>query len=101
MAAKILIQRKIKPDCLGSLLELSLKLRSVAVKQPGYISGETLVSSEHDHTHLVISTWRNLNDWKAWENNTERKSISKEIDDLLEEPSRVDAYIDLYGAGSG
>ena len=101
MAANILIQRKIKPDCLGNLLELSLKLRSVAVKQPGYISGETLVSSEHDHIHLIISTWRNLNDWKAWEDNTERKEISKEIDKLLEEPSKIEAFIDLYGAGSG
>lgn len=100
MAAKILIERKIKPDCLGRLLELSVKLRSLAVQQPGYISGETLVSAEHDDTHLVISTWRNLNDWKAWEANAERAKVSKDIDSLLVEPASVKAFIDLYASGA-
>lgn len=101
MAAKILIERRIKPDCLGRLLELSLKLRSIAVQQPGYVSGETLVSAEQNDMQLVISTWRNLSDWKAWEANPERQQIAREMNDLLVSPPTVRAFIDLYGAGSG
>ncbi len=101
MSAKILIERRIKQDCLGSLLELSVQLRSLAVKQPGYISGETLVSAEHDDVHLVISTWRNLSDWRAWEANAERARIATEIEKLLVEPPSAKAFIDLYGSGAG
>ena len=101
MSAKIIIERRIKQDCLGSILELSVQLRALAVQQPGYISGETLVSAEHDDTHLVISTWRNLSDWRAWEKNPERIKIAKEIEKLLVEPPSVKAFIDLYGSSAG
>ena len=101
MSAKIIIERRIKQDCLGSILELSVQLRALAVQQPGYISGETLVSAEHDDTHLVISTWRNLSDWRAWEENPERIKIAQEIEKLLVDPPSVKAFIDLYGSGAG
>ena len=100
MSAKILIERRIKQDCLGSLLELSIQLRSLAVRQPGYTSGETLVSVEHNDVHLVISTWRNLSDWKTWENNPDRVKIAKEIEKLLTDPPSTKAFIDLYGSGA-
>ncbi|MCL0050823.1 antibiotic biosynthesis monooxygenase [Dehalococcoidia bacterium] len=68
MVAKILIERKIKPDSLGDILDLYRHLRSLAMRQQGYISGETLVSADCDDEHLVISTWHSLSDWQAWEN---------------------------------
>ena len=98
MATRILIERKFKPESLGKLLELSLELRAMALKQPGYISGETLGSADQNDLHLVISTWRNLNDWKAWEKNPERVRIAKQIDDLLGEPTKARAFIELWGS---
>lgn len=98
MASKILIERRIKRDTLGKMLELSLQLRSLAVQQPGYISGETLISAERDDEYLVMSTWRNQNDWKQWETNPQRVAIASQMDDLLAEPAKVRAYVDLWGS---
>ncbi|MCL0095948.1 hypothetical protein M1O52_05500 [Dehalococcoidia bacterium] len=56
MVAKILIERKIKPDSLGDILDLYMHLRSLAMRQQGYLSGETLVSADCDDEHLVISS---------------------------------------------
>ncbi len=100
MAAKILIERKIKPDQLGDFLELSLQIRSIAMRQKGYISGETLGSVDNDGTYLVISSWRSLEDWKAWERNSERAEIAIKIDNLLDGASSVKIYVDMWGSGN-
>ncbi len=99
MAAKILIERKVKPNCLGDFLEISLELRALAMRQHGYISGETLGSTDVSGSHLVISTWRSLDEWKAWENNPERIAISERMGPLLEGSSVMRAFTDLWGSG--
>ena len=43
------------------------QLRSTAMQWPGYISGETLQSTEDESSLIVISTWRSLDDWRVWE----------------------------------
>jgi antibiotic biosynthesis monooxygenase (ABM) superfamily enzyme len=95
MVAKILIERKIRPDSLGDILDLYMQLRSLAMRQQGYISGETLVSADRDDVHLVISTWHSLSDWQAWENNPQRLEIARRIESLLDEPSAVRAFTNL------
>ncbi len=100
MAVKILIERRIKPDRLGDFLELSLQLRALAMRQPGYISGETLGSTDDDSIQLVISTWRSLEDWKGWESNPERRGIDEKMVDLLEGKSTKRAFTDLWGSGA-
>lgn len=98
MATKILIERKIQRDSLGKMLELSLELRSLAVRQSGYISGETLISAEQDNEYLVVSTWRNQDDWRQWEKHPERQAIVEKMQGLLTEPARVRVFIDLWGS---
>ena len=100
MAAKILIERKIKPELMGSFLEISLELRALAMRQHGYISGETLVSADQDDLHLVISTWRSYSDWLNWEKNEKRIEIAKRMDEFLLEPPVVRAFIDLWGSAA-
>lgn len=98
MPVKILIERKVKKDCLGKVIDLSTDLRAIAVQQPGYISGETLLSTEEDDLHLVICSWRNLNDWKAWENSPARLAIENVIEEYLERPVIAKAFVDIYGS---
>jgi heme-degrading monooxygenase HmoA len=83
MAVKILISREIKPDKAKEMVRLFKKLRSLAVLQPGYISGETLKSSDRPNVYLVISTWQTPEDWEKWLLNKERQEIQKVIDSLL------------------
>ena len=94
MAIKIVMERTAKPEHRDDLLELLKKLRAKAVHQPGYLAGETLCSLENPDSHLIISTWHSLQDWKNWERNTERAVLVAQIETLLQQPSRVGIFID-------
>ena len=95
MAIKVIITRKVAKGRQRDLLPLLMELRTKAVNQRGYISGETLKGISDPDEFLVISTWRSLGDWKAWEDNPERGEIQAKIDTLLEEKTVAKAY--LYG----
>ena len=95
MAVKIIIKRRVQPDKETDLLPLLNKLRSSAMAESGYISGETMRSAEDPEEYLVISTWKSLNSWKTWESSTQRKEIQKEIDTLLKEETESSVY--FYG----
>jgi heme-degrading monooxygenase HmoA len=56
-----------------------LELRSAAMQNPGYVSGETLVSTENPRNVITISTWRDIDDWYAWETSPERAKIYDKI----------------------
>jgi heme-degrading monooxygenase HmoA len=92
MAVKILIQRKIKPGNEKELTKAVRELRSKAVHARGYVSGETLCSIEDPSVHLVISTWKSIEDWNNWFNTPERKAFQEKIDTILEEPTKIAPY---------
>jgi heme-degrading monooxygenase HmoA len=92
MATKVFITRKVTRGRQRDLLPLLLELRTKAMGQSGYISGETLKGISHPEEFLVISTWNSFEDWSAWEDNPERREIQEKIDALLEEKTIVKAY---------
>jgi heme-degrading monooxygenase HmoA len=92
MAIKILIRRKIKPGKEKELSDAVRELRSKAIHAQGFISGETLRSVEDPSLHLVISTWKSVEDWNNWFNTPERKASQQKIDAILEEPTRITPY---------
>ncbi|MGB5987064.1 MAG: antibiotic biosynthesis monooxygenase family protein [Desulfobacterales bacterium] len=83
MAVKILITRTVPEDKGMEMLKLFQEMRSLATGQPGYITGETLKSSDRPDLFLVISTWESAEDWEKWLLNTERQKIQDRIDTLL------------------
>jgi heme oxygenase (mycobilin-producing) len=92
MAIKILIYRKVTPGKEKELSEAVRNLRSKAIHAEGYISGETLRSIEDPSVHLVISLWKNIEDWHNWFNTPERKAFQQKIDAILEEPTKIAPY---------
>jgi len=92
MAVKILIKRKVPREKGVTLLNLITELRSRATVQPGYISGETMRSTERPDEYLVISTWQSIDDWKAWAASRERAEIQSRIDAILGEPTHYEIY---------
>jgi antibiotic biosynthesis monooxygenase (ABM) superfamily enzyme len=94
MAIKVVHQRKIRTENKEELGMLLARLRTAAVSQPGYLSGETLVALDDQDSHLVISTWQTLQEWMAWEDNRERRILIAMIDKLLVEPATVRVFID-------
>jgi len=83
MAVKILITRAVPQDKAREMLKLFKEIRSIALAQSGYISGETLKSNDRPDTYLVISTWESAEDWEKWLLSKKRQEIQDKIDALL------------------
>ncbi len=92
MTVKIFIKRKVSQANVLDLTVLLKKLRSLTLSQTGYIYGETLKRVDRPDESMVISTWRSLDDWNAWVNNSERIAIQEEIDRLLGEKTDYSVY---------
>ena len=76
MAIEVLIRRVTKPGVNAkALLPHIVELRSHAVRQPGYISGETLFNLEQIDECLVISRWTTIEHWQAWNRTSRRIEI--------------------------
>jgi heme-degrading monooxygenase HmoA len=93
MAVKIIIDRKVKKGKEEDFSKLLRELRSKAIPSAGYISGETLRALEDPHNYIVITTWQNVNDWKKWEKNPDRKKIQAKIEKLMARPTKAKVYL--------
>ncbi len=80
MNAKILIKRKFKKGKQKEVLALLRELRSGALNQSGYISGETLTSTENPRTMMVIGTWQDMESWYKWKRNSTRQTLEQMLE---------------------
>jgi antibiotic biosynthesis monooxygenase (ABM) superfamily enzyme len=92
MAVKILIKRKVPADKAKKFHALTIQIRAFCLKQPGYISGESLKNRSRPNEYLVISTWSSLDTLDAWLESKERAEIQAQIDSLLETNTEYDIY---------
>ena len=83
MAVKVLIRRIVPRNQAKDMIPLFRQMRSLAINQKGYISGETLRNLDDPNEYLVISTWNSADEWKNWLGNNERKEIQEKMDLLL------------------
>lgn len=93
MAIKTLIRRKatkVFED--PQLRTLLIELRTRALAQPGFVSGETLRRVDHPREVLVMGTWKSLDAWNTWKTSGEREEIQTQIDNLLGEATEYEVY---------
>jgi len=93
MAVKILITRSIGQEVAPAIRPLIIELRAHAMKQTGYISGETLKCIDRPGEYLVISTWESVDDWNKWLNSQERKILEDKIDIITGKPTEYATYV--------
>ena len=89
---RVVIERHLKAGKEKELMPLLRELRAAAMHQPGYITGETLASTEDSSVITVISTWHNLESWKAWGKSQARVKLYRTIATLLVEEPKVSTY---------
>jgi len=89
---RVIIERHLKEGRRGDLVPLLRELRTAAMRLPGYVTGETLMSTEDDSIISVLSTWQSLEDWEEWQKSEERIKIYKKIESLLLEKPKVSIY---------
>jgi heme-degrading monooxygenase HmoA len=92
MTAKILIKRKFKQGKQKEILAMLRELRSGALNQPGYISGETLTSTESPRTMVVIGTWQNMESWYSWKSNNTRQTLEQMLETYQEESTEYQEF---------
>lgn len=93
MIAKIIIKRRFKPGKTRQIIALLNELRSRAMKEPGYISGETLTKSGYPNNMVVIATWQSMADWEQWQQNEDRKKIDAMLEVYQERPTDYEEYL--------
>ena len=85
MAIGVLIKHKTKDGVNAKvLLPHIIELRALAVRQPGYISGETFFHLERPEECLVISRWISLEHWQQWIMDPRRNELHENIKTHLE-----------------
>ena len=101
MAVKVFIKRNIKKGKTQEAVELLKEVRSYALKQPGYISGETLINHYDPCKITVVSTWQTIDDWIRWEESDERSANENQLEALQEGPTDFEIYDLGLVPGSG
>ena len=99
MPARVFITRRmpsggLAPEVLPQLFPLLTELRALAMRQPGYISGETLRNQEDRREYLVISTWKTVDDWNRWFHSEERARLQAKVDALLGTVAQYKIFIE-------
>jgi len=89
---RVMIERKCQAGKEKQLRDLLLELRSAGMRQPGYITGETLREADNPSVFMVISTWMTLDAWKVWQTSRQRLLIEEMIDSLLIEVREVRVF---------
>ena len=86
---RVIIERTAKLGKGGDLRERLLTLRASGIRQPGYVSGETLVGYHDPYLIIVISTWRSYEHWQNWADSAERRRQKAALDPLLAAPEKI------------
>ncbi len=89
---KVLIKRNVRPQDYQSLFGLLLDLRAAAIRQPGYVMGETVVRGEDPIEVLAIGTWLTEEHWRAWRTSQQRNELEEMVNPLLVGDAEVSVY---------
>jgi len=96
MAIGVLIKRVTKHGVDAKvILPYIIELRSLAVRQPGYISGETFFNLDRPEECLVIGRWISLEHWQQWKRDARRIKLNENIEKHLETKTEYN----IYGVG--
>ena len=89
---KIHVRRNIPENKKEDVMLLIIKLRSMSMGKPGYISGETLKRVDTPGESLVVTKWQSAHYWNQWFQSAERSEIQNKIDQLLAEATQYEIY---------
>lgn len=93
MTVKILIKRRFKEGHTPQIVALLNEIRSLAMNQPGYVSGETLVLSGFPNNMVVISTWKDMDAWQKWKESKARNKFEAMLEVYQERPTDYEEYL--------
>ncbi len=93
MIAKILIKRKFFKGKTCQIIPILKNMRSGAMDQPGYISGETLMDHKDPQNIAVLCTWQTMEEWLNWKEKPERKQFGAMLEVFQLGPTEYEEYL--------
>ena len=93
MSIKILIERCFKEPVNPDILKVVEDIRIKALRQRGYIGGETVVNVDDRRELMVISLWSNVEDWKQWYEGKDWQEQEKQLAPHLAGPVTIKTYM--------
>jgi heme-degrading monooxygenase HmoA len=96
MAVHVIIKRRFRMNQPDKIIPLLKELNDRAKAQPGYISTDTLQSTEDLGDYMVISVWETAEDWNKWLANPQRREIQNQVDSLIGERTFYEVFRPLY-----
>ena len=92
MAVHVVIKRRFRMNQPDKIIPLLKELNDRAMKQEGYVSTNTLQSTEDHGDYLVVSVWETTESWDNWFSNPQRKEIQDQIDSLIGERTFYEVF---------
>ena len=94
MSIAVLITRQFKKEEIEvqEANKINLQLRALATVQPGYISGQSMISEDNPNKIIVLSRWASREDWENWIATQTRKEFYKKIEKFLEYPEEIEVF---------
>ena len=89
---RVMIEQYCKPGKETQLRDILIDLRAMAMRQRGYICGETLREFINPSLFKVISTWSNFEDWRTWQQSQQRLSIDEMIESLTNKKRKLSIF---------
>jgi heme-degrading monooxygenase HmoA len=93
MTVKILLERKFKEEPGLEEIKIINELRIGAMKQLGYVSGETLIDLDDHRRIIVISVWTNKAAWEKWKNSDQRRIIEDNLNENLKQRPIIRSFM--------
>ena len=93
MSIKVVIEREFKDAPTVDDLKIIDEIRVQALRDRGYIGGETIVNTENDREVIVLSAWASVDDWKAWYEKKGWEELEKELAPRLEQTANIRVFL--------
>ena len=93
MSFKILIERKFRETPDQKIFQIIDEIRIKALRNRGYIGGETIVNVDDNREVIVISAWSNVDDWKTWYKGKTWKELEKKLTPHLDGSVKIKAFM--------
>ena len=95
MQVTVMIVWNLKQEKAQECYKVIFDLRAGVMRQPGYLSSETLQDPDNPMKVIVLSKWENVDSWREWLASPERRSLAAKIENCLESPTEYQVFTAL------
>ena len=80
---RVLIERRIREGAGPEYERVQRELRFQALREHGYLTGETWRDLDDPNHYVVVSTWRGRHDWDGWATCDARCAVLERLSPLV------------------